>query len=93
MDRLLSLSEREQEYISTFQRANSISVLMKINDGIVSSLETKRLIKRSSPISSGGLNFPFNIHPKVWEYIKEHPEYLIPAIRRTELREASRSLF
>ena len=89
---LLGLSDREQDYIAMYQRGNTISMDMPINDGIVASLQSKGLIHRASSVGKG-VHFAFNIHPRAWDYIKAHPEYLLPAIKRVAEQMERRSSF
>jgi hypothetical protein len=79
---LHSLSDKEQEYLATFQRDNTISQNMPYNDGITQSLVGKKIISLASQVSESGLYFPYNINPKVWAHIKEHPELLKNAMER-----------
>ena len=79
---LHSLSDKEQEYLATFQRDNTISQNMPYNDGITQSLVYKKIVFLASRVSESGLYFPYNINPKVWTYIKEHPELLKNALER-----------
>lgn len=83
---LYTLSDREQDYIYTFIRDNSITQNMPINDGITQSLVAKGLIFRSSNISSQSVYFPHNINKLVWLKLKKHPEILEFAVERSRNR-------
>lgn len=74
--RLYSLTDEEKRILSGFVSKNTRSQDLECTNGVVLGLEIEKIIVRVSSLSSYFTEFPYNIQPWAWEYLKEHPELL-----------------
>lgn len=74
--RLHSLTDEEKSILSGYISNNTRSQDFECTNGVVLGLEMEKIIFRVSSLSSYFTNFPYNIQPWAWEYLKENPELL-----------------
>ncbi len=73
--RLHRLSEPEKEVLRGYIHNESTTRYLPMTDGVVSGLEAKKIIYRSSNV--GHIEeWAYNIQPWAWEYLNSHPELL-----------------
>lgn len=74
--RLHSLTDEEKSILSGYISNNTRSQDFECTNGVVLGLEMEKIIFRVSDLSSYFTNFPYNIQPWAWEYLKKNPELL-----------------
>lgn len=74
---LMSTSNVEKEVIARYLSDDTTTFAFDYRDGIVNGLVSKGILYRSSQASNPmSMNFDFNIQPWVWEYLKDHSDFL-----------------
>lgn len=74
---LLSSSRVEKEVLARYIADDTTTIAFEMRDGIVNGLVAKGILYRSSQGSNPmSYDFDTNIQTWVWEFIKNHPEFL-----------------
>ncbi len=74
---LLSSSRVEKEILARYISEDTTTIAFEMRDGIVNGLIAKGILYRSSQGSNPmSYDFDTNIQNWVWDYIKNHPEFL-----------------
>jgi hypothetical protein len=70
------LNPREKEILLYYFVNHTNTQPLRVNDGTVAELEFYEIISRTSQISQGWFEFPYNLNPWAREYLSEHPGLL-----------------
>jgi len=74
--RLKNLTQQEKKILNGFISNQTRTWSLDFTDGVVSGLESYKIIYRAGNMSNGGTYFSYNIQPWAWEYLNKHPELL-----------------
>lgn len=73
-EKLRSLTPKEKKILGYYVLHDTREQDLDISSGVVNQLEGEKYIIRSSPVSTYGYKFSYNIQPWVKEYLEKHPE-------------------
>ena len=74
--RLKNLTQQEKEILNLYISNQTRTWSLDFTDGVVSGLESYKIIYRAGTMSNGGTYFSYNIQPWAWKYLNKHPELL-----------------
>lgn len=75
-ERLRSLTPEERDVLRPYIQNDTRTQYLKLESGIVSGLQSVGIIYRSANIGNLG-GWAYNIQPWAWDYLKEHPEFVV----------------
>ncbi|EOU1885459.1 hypothetical protein F6J58_01325 [Clostridium perfringens] len=62
--------------LSSYIKNQSKTQDLPINNGVVAELASKKIIYRSTELSSSGLFFSYNLNDWAWDYLNKNPNLL-----------------
>ncbi|WP_072133301.1 superinfection exclusion B family protein [Winslowiella iniecta] len=76
LEKLKTLTSDEKGYLKIFLENDTSTISREISDGVICSLESKRIVYRSSNLSSHWKTFPYSLYPWARKALKKQPELL-----------------
>lgn len=73
---LKNLTSDEKSYLKIFLENDTSTISREISDGVICSLESKRVVYRSSNLSSYWKTFPYSLYPWARKILKKKPALL-----------------
>ncbi|EJT6502744.1 superinfection exclusion B family protein [Clostridium perfringens] len=74
--KLNALTPGEKKILSSYIKNQSKTQDLPINNGVVAELASKKIIYRSTELSSSGLFFSYNLNDWAWDYLNKNPNLL-----------------
>ncbi|MEH6734316.1 MAG: super-infection exclusion protein B [Shewanella sp.] len=71
--RLHNLSKDEKYFLAYYLQYDTRTQIAEISNGTVNGLIASKVIFRASSVADFGYDFPFNIHPWAWDYLRKYP--------------------